>query len=376
MLFGPQVGRHGSLFPGKRSGLMEKAILLAVAASFCTATASVAQRQGARSVPATGGFGVGLMLRLVRRPVWLLGIASMIAGFLLQLTALRYGALALVQPILALELLLVFGYMAVAGRRKVRIKGRDWAAAAAMLAGIAVFLRLASPGGGRLHAPGGSWLLAALITLGIVLVAVAAATGLGRQPGASSTRRAALLGSATGIAWGFVAAVIKEFSSHLGGGIGAILSTWSLYVLIVVGAATMVLASHALAAGPLAASQPGFTILDPLSAALLGVFLFSEHIRTGPWDLAGEAVALGLLVAGASGLSRSCFILGEFGDPSCLPPGGFQARARRKRLPGAVERGPWPVRRPESDLPAASDGPASPPSLLRRTAQRASRWAG
>jgi hypothetical protein len=73
---------------------MEKAVLLAVAASFCTATASVAQRQGASSVPTTGGFDVRLILRLARRPIWLLGIASMIAGFFFQLTALRYGALA------------------------------------------------------------------------------------------------------------------------------------------------------------------------------------------------------------------------------------------------------------------------------------------
>jgi drug/metabolite transporter (DMT)-like permease len=353
---------------------MEKAILLAVAASFCTATASVAQRQGARSVPTPGGFDVRLILRLARRPVWLLGIASMIAGFLFQLTALRYGALALVQPILALELLLVFGYMAVAGRRQVRIKRRDWVAAAAMSAGIAVFLRLASPSGGRLHAPGASWLLAGLITLGAVLVAVAAAFGLGHRPGASSTtRRAALLGSATGIAWGFVAAVIKELSSHLGGGIGAVFSTWSLYLLLVVGAATMLLASHALAAGPLAASQPGFTILDPLSACLLGVLLFSEHIRTGPWDLAGEALALALLIAGASGLSRSCFIRGEFGDPSCLPA-GFQAQARGKLLPGAAQLGPWPVQQRQAELPETGDDPASPGSL-RRTAQRASRRA-
>jgi drug/metabolite transporter (DMT)-like permease len=365
------MARHGSVCLGKRSGLMEKAVLLAVAASFCTATASVAQRQGARSVPTTGRFDVQLILRLARRPVWLLGIASMIAGFFFQLTALRYGALALVQPILALELLLVFGYMAVAGRRRVRIKRRDWLAAAAMSAGIAVFLRLASPSGGRLHAPGASWLLAGLITLGAVLVAVAAAFGLGHRPGASSTRRAALLGSATGIAWGFVAAVIKELSSHLGGGIGAVFSTWSLYLLLIVGAATMLLASHALAAGPLAASQPGFTILDPLSACLLGVLLFGEHIRTGPWDLAGEALALALLIAGASGLSRSCFIRGEFGDPSCLPA-GFQAQARGKRLSSAVQLRSWPVQQRQSELPGTDDDPTSPESP-RRTAQRASR---
>ena len=174
---------------------MGKAFLLAVAASFCTATASVAQRQGARSVPMTGGFDVRLILRLARHPIWLLGIASMIAGFFFQLTALRYGALALVQPVLALELLLVFGYMAVAGRRRVRIKRRDWVAAAAMTAGIAVFLRLASPSGGRLHAPGTSWLVAGLITLGIVLAAVAVVSRLAHRPGSSATRRAASLGA-------------------------------------------------------------------------------------------------------------------------------------------------------------------------------------
>jgi hypothetical protein len=305
---------------------MEKAILLAVAASFCTATASIAQRQGAISVQTTGGFDALLIFRLARRPIWLLGIASMIGGFAFQLTALRFGALTLVQPILAAELLLVFGFMAVAGRRRVRIKRRDWLAAAAMSAGIAAFLGVASPSGGRLHASGSSWLLAGLVTLGVVLLALTVAFGLGDRPGAPATRRAAVLGSATGISWGFVAAVIKELSSHLGQGLGAIFSTWSPYVLLAVGAATMLLASHALAAGPLAASQPGFTILDPLSAGLLGVFLFGEHVRTGPADLAGEALALALVIAGASALSHSCFILGEAGDPSCLPA-GFQVRA-------------------------------------------------
>ena len=117
---------------------MEKAILLAVAASLCTATSSVCQRMGAKSSQTTG-FDAGLVVRLARQPVWLLGIASMIGGFLCQLTALRFGDLALVQPILAAELVLVFGYLAVAGSR--RVQRRDWLAAAAMSAGIGVFLR-------------------------------------------------------------------------------------------------------------------------------------------------------------------------------------------------------------------------------------------
>jgi drug/metabolite transporter (DMT)-like permease len=317
---------------------MQAAVLLAIAASFCTATASLAQRQGAKSVQTTGGFDVRLLLRLARQPVWLLGIVSMISGFVFQLTALRYGPLALVQPILSLELLLVFGFLAIAGRRRTRIKPRDWLGAAAMSAGVAVFLRLASASGGRLQAAGSSWLLAGLVTLGVVLAAVAVAFGMGNRPGASPSRRAAILGSATGIAWGFVAAVIKELSSHLGGGLAAVFSTWSLYVLLVVGAATMLLASHALAAGPLAASQPGFTILDPLAASLLGIFLFGERIQTGPWDLAGEALALALVVAGAAILSHSCFIRGEAGDPSCLPAGIRTRAASRQREAHTAQR--------------------------------------
>ena len=309
---------------------MDTAIVLAVAASLCTATASVCQRLGAKSSePAS--FDAKLVFRLARRPVWLLGVASMILGFIFQLTALHFGALALVQPILALELLFVFGYLAVASRRRVKVRRRDWLGAAAMSAGIGIFLWLASPSGGRLHAPGTLWLLAVLVTFGVVLVALAVAFGLGDRPGVSRSRRTAILGAATGISWGFVAAVIKELSSHLDDGVGAVFSTWSPYVLVAVGAATMLLASHALAAGPLAASQPGFTILDPLSASLLGLFLFSEHIRTGVVELAGEALALAIIVAGAWTISHSCLILGADGYAPCLPD-GYQVPAQRPQL--------------------------------------------
>jgi drug/metabolite transporter (DMT)-like permease len=287
---------------------MDKAILLSLAASLCTATSSVCQRLGAKSEE-PANLDLGLLFRLVRRPIWLTGLASMILGFVLQVTALRFGPLALVQPILALELLFVFAYMAFIGSRRVRT--RDWLAAVAMSSGLGLFLLAALPSGGRLHAPPILWWLAGLATLGAVLIGLILAFGLGHRPAAAPSRRAAVLGAATGISWGFVAAVIKELSSHLGSGLGSILTNWSFYVLIGAGAATLLLASHALAAGPLAASQPGFTILDPLSASLLGVFLFGEHLRSSPPYLAIEAVALALIVTGVSALSHSHLIAGE-----------------------------------------------------------------
>ena len=274
------------------------------------------------------GFDVWLIVRLARRPVWLLGLASMIVGFACQVSALRFGPLALVQPILALELLFVFAYMAAVSRR-VKVKRRDWLAAVAMSAGLGLLLCLASPSGGQMHALGAWWWLAGLSTLGIVLLAVVLAIGLGHRPGASRSSKAALLGAATGISWGFVAAVIKELSSRLGDGIGAIFASWPPYVLVVVGAATMLLASHALAAGPLAASQPGFTILDPLTASLLGMFLFSEHIQVAIPYLAGEAAALAIVIGGATRLSHSHLVLGADGA-SPTPPAGHRADSHRQ----------------------------------------------
>jgi drug/metabolite transporter (DMT)-like permease len=288
---------------------MVRAVMLALAASFCTATSSVCQRLGAATAPGGERFSPRLLLYLVRQPIWLAGIASLILGFVFQIAALHYGDLALVQPILATELLFVFAYMALV--RTQGVARHDWLAAAAMAAGLGVFLFTASPSGGHLHADAASWWFAGISALGLALVAtVVAFTPVRRGSPPSPARKAAILGVATGISWGFVAAVIKELSSHTNEGFN-IFTTWSPYVLVVVGAASMLLSTHAFQAGPLAASQPGFTIVDPLVASLLGVFIFEEHLQLSPFAVIVEAAALGALVAGVVAISRSQLVQGQ-----------------------------------------------------------------
>jgi hypothetical protein len=180
-----------------------------------------------------------------------------------------------------------------------------------MSAGVSVFLGAAAPTGGHQRAPAGSWWLAGLAAAAAVAVTVTAVQRRAPVP------RAAGLGIATGIAWGFVAAVIKELSSRTTAGPAAIFGSWSVYVLMVTGAAAMLLASHAMAAGPLAASQPGFTIGDPVVAILLGVFLFGERLGTSPGALAAEVAGLLVLALGVWTLSESRLITEA--QPS--PPG-------------------------------------------------------
>src|SRR5580692_7742070 len=126
---------------------MIRAVLLALGASFFTATSSVCQRLGARQSEGKTGFDPEILLRLIRRPIWLLGILSMIAGFVLQVAALHYAGLAVVQPVLAFELVLVFGYMRILGKRSVA--RRDWFAVVSMAAGLGLFIYSASPTTGR-----------------------------------------------------------------------------------------------------------------------------------------------------------------------------------------------------------------------------------
>jgi hypothetical protein len=285
-------------------------VVLALVASVFTASASVTQRFAAAPAPDEVAFSLKLIRTLIRKPIWFIGILCMILGFGFQIAALRVSSLTLVQPVIATELLLVFAFLAL--RSPQRVQRLDWLAAIAMAAGLAVFLGIAHPEGGSSRAPMSLWLIAAVGTAAAAALFFALARiplRSGRPP--SHARQAALLAIGAGAAWGFVAAVIKAMSGLLSSGPYAIFTNWSPYVLLLAGAGAFFLLSNAFQAGPLAASQPGLTIVDPLVASILGVFLFKDRIRHDPMELFGEAIALAVLVAGVVILSRSPLVQGS-----------------------------------------------------------------
>ena len=313
-------------------------VALALTASVFTALASVAQRRAAAPAPGQDGLGLHLVHYLLHRPVWFLGIASMILGFAFQVAALRVGSLSLVQPIIATELLIVFGLIAL--RHRHRVHARDWLAALGMATALGAFLALARPVGGHEHASGSMWVLAGISTFALAAV-LALMSVSPTQNASSANRKAALLGIAAATGFGFVAAVIKELSTHFAQGPAAVFANWSPYVLLLAGAASMFLASHAFQAGSLAASQPGLTIVDPLVASVLGVVLFGERLVLDPIALIGELVALVLLVGSVVLLSRSPLIRAEDSlKPQPQPSDGCSEPVTRRRLRiGATARG-------------------------------------
>jgi drug/metabolite transporter (DMT)-like permease len=118
---------------------------------------------------------VGAVRRLAVRPVWLASIALGLAGFGLQVLALRHVPLSLVQPLLATGLLGLLAFSATVlgepvGRREV-------AAVVAIVAGVSL-IALADPQRGEDAAPGLAFVLAA-VALGIVALSAFAR----RRPG-------------------------------------------------------------------------------------------------------------------------------------------------------------------------------------------------
>jgi drug/metabolite transporter (DMT)-like permease len=272
-------------------------VVLAVAASVANAVASVLQRMAAKNEPESEAFELSLLWHLVRRRAWLGGVAAMICGFVLQAGALGTGPVALVQPILILELaftLVLSGFVF-----RTDLRGREWLAVAGMSVGVALLLSALRPTGGRPDAAAGAtWALAT----GVTVCAIAVLVLVGRRR--RDAGRAAYLGVATGVSFGFTAALIAAI---IAAGLGNLFTEWQTYALVVAGPAGFFLLQNALQGGRLVASQPGLTLANPVTAVGWGVAVFGEQVRGAGWivlALAGVALIAACTVLLARSLSR------------------------------------------------------------------------
>ncbi|MYT20614.1 hypothetical protein GTW69_09980, partial [Streptomyces sp. SID7760] len=116
-------------------------VLFALFAALSNALATVLQRRAALTVPQSEGFRFGLVLDLLRRPVWIAGILAVIAAGAGQAAALATGALVLVQPLFVLELPLALLIASLVARQ--RLSGALWLAVAGVVTGLGVAMAAA-----------------------------------------------------------------------------------------------------------------------------------------------------------------------------------------------------------------------------------------
>ena len=268
---------------------------LAVLAALLNAVGDLAQRGAARETP--GPAGVSLVLRMLRRPVWVAGVVVSLAGLAVHVVALSIGALAAVQPLLVLELPLSVAGAALVFR--IRPAARDVWAIGLLTAGLAALVYCLRPTGGDAAAVSGTvW------AGGLAVVGGAAALLVLAGWWSDADLRAGLLGAAAGIGYGLTAVLIAAAGAVIVDDPGSALGIWQLYAAVATGLASFVTLQNGLASGLLVAVEPGLTLLNPIVGVSWGLVLFGEHARPGVWVVGALAGAVALAV-GTVLLARS-----------------------------------------------------------------------
>jgi len=273
------------------------AVAAALAGALTYGLSAVLEQRGVSQVAERGVFAPRLLVDLAHRPVWLASIAATLAGAALQTTALHFGPLALVQPILACDLLFAVLINAVALRAapdRVLLVG-----AVSCAAGLGVFLAVAQPTGGTEAVS-----LPAVIPLAAGLAAVLAGCLAWARTAPRATRGLALA-LACGVCYGVNAFLLKLVTFSLAQGFSEPLQQWPLYVLIVVGPVGFLLNQEAFQSGRFVA--PALAVITTTTALVsigIGYLWLDESFASGPWAVVTEVTSLAVMTTGIVLLAR------------------------------------------------------------------------
>jgi hypothetical protein len=277
---------------------MLTAVLAALGSAAGSSISNAMQHQAAGAAPPGKRGAAGLMLHLGRSPQWVLGTLIGLVGFVLHGVAVRAGALAVVQPIATSGMVMAILGRSVLDRTLPPAREVGWAFVTAC--GLTLFVISANPD----IRPSGNESRTGLILVGIgAVVAAALSYAARRQHGENA--RGLLLGTSAGVLFGMVAGVLKLVANAFADdGLTAVLTSWPLWVLIVIGVCGVVLNQHAFQGSPLSVSMPVLNVVDVLVAVGFGYAVFGEVPAHGLLALVAEALALVLMAVGVRQLTR------------------------------------------------------------------------
>jgi hypothetical protein len=273
------------------------AVVLALAASCCFAVAAVVQQGAASRLAEKRAFDPAVLLRLLRKPAWLAGLAGVIGGFGLQAAALGLGSVVLVQALSVTSLLFALLISAIANHRGIT----RWQGVWAMLltAAVTVVVTVGNPEAGTPRGSVRTWIVVALVMgPGLCLCVIGARMFSGWVS-------ALLLGLMSGSLWGLFSVLTKGVVDQLGHGIPALVRMPELYVWAVLGLAATAWEQSAFRAGPLTASLPAVTVAEPIVGSVLGVAVLGETLNTNDAGMAALGVSVAVMIAATVALAHS-----------------------------------------------------------------------
>jgi drug/metabolite transporter (DMT)-like permease len=268
-----------------------------------SAIAGILQRIGVESAPAGDAMRLRLLAHALHRGVWVLGFALLLVTFGLQATALRFGDLTVVQPVLTAEILVLIAILAVVFHR--HMGWREILGSVAIVGGLTGFIVSADPAVGHGIPGSHAWFaVTAVVLVGAVILVGAARRG-------PRWWRATAFGAAAGVLFAYNASLTKATTTLITGGWGHVFGHWEPYAIGVTGALGFFLLQNALHAGPIAASRATMLMVNPVVSVVIGVFVFQERLRSGPGFIVIEVLSLGVMLAGAFVLAQSPLVAGS-----------------------------------------------------------------
>jgi drug/metabolite transporter (DMT)-like permease len=260
-------------------------VLLAAVAAACYDAGLALQALDARTAPREHGLRLSLLLSLARRRRWLAATALSLAGWPFYLLALSLAPLSVVQPTLALGLVLLL----FLGRRVLgeRIGLAERSAVAGVVGAVALVAWAAPPA--TSHHAGAGKLAIALVPLALIALLPLVAGRLGEPP-------AKMLPLAAGVAFAVTDTASKllvdDFTHSVWGGV----VLWAT-ALGVFGLAGVLLEMSALQRRPATIVGPTVFVLQVTLPVLLAPLVAGESWRGTP--LNGGVILIGVAITAA-----------------------------------------------------------------------------
>jgi drug/metabolite transporter (DMT)-like permease len=262
------------------------ALAAGLSAALVLGVSAVAEQRGTKKVAQRKALSPRIFLDLVRQPLWDISIGGILVGFALQVVALKYGPLALVEPLLVCDL--IFAAVINSYLRRV-FDPVLLGGVIACAAGVAGFLVIARPSGGRSTV---SFDVVLPLAAGLA-AAMAGCAVLARR---SRDARPLALALACGICYGVSAFLVKLLTA---GGLAALFTNWPIYALAVIAPAGFLLQQNAFQSGTLLAPVLSIiTACDPIISIFLAWLWLGEKLSNSPAAIFGQVVALLLMVFG------------------------------------------------------------------------------
>ncbi len=273
--------------------------VIGVAAALSLGIGYVLQQRVAATTELAELLRLRLLLDLVHRPLWWVGIGCMVVGELLAGLALHFGTVTVVEPLLSTSLLFALAFAAVLVRA--RLRWQEICGSVLLSGALGVFIAFSNPRTSPAPAPNDAVLTLAVCS---VIGVVAALVVVGKRRGLVG--ESVLLATGAGLLYGLQDAGTRatlQLAQHEG--IRSILLSLWPYIVIGAGVIGILLSQSAFKAARLDYSLPPIAAAEPIAGIALGVSLLGDVVSVSIGGLAVESACLAAMLLGVALIGRS-----------------------------------------------------------------------